>query len=158
MLKEGNLKSVAQRLLAGAGLPHDDLVNEALPSELFGDGEVVFRVGPLHVRFVRERGQDYVDVGPASSPGDYRRFGDIEVAMGWKGPGQAWSRSDPEPLPAILERLRNHYEELAEAYWSANAHDTLTKLSDIKQLRAARILFHLRRLVAEAEKSPTITH
>ena len=149
---EGNLKSAAQRLLAGVGLPHEDVIHEALPPEHFGDGEVVFRIGPLLVRFVRERGENFVDVGPSSTPGEFHRYGEVELAMGWKTAEQAWSRSEPEPLPAIMERLRNRYEQLAEAYWSANARDTLAKLDDARDLRAARVLFHLRRLVAEAEK------
>ena len=150
-MEEGNLKSVAQRLLAGAGLPHEDLVHEALLPEHFGDGEVVFRVGPMHLRFVRECGQDFLEVAPASSPGEYQRFGELELAMGWKTASEKWVRSEPEPLSAILERLRNRFEELAEAYWSTDAHDTLAKLDGARDLRAARVLFHLRRLVAEAE-------
>jgi hypothetical protein len=152
-MEEGNLKSVAERLLAGVGLPHHDLIHEALPLEHFGDGEVVFRIGPLCLRFVRERGEDFVDVGPASTPGEYHRFGDVELAMGWKTVDQAWTRSEPEPLSAILERLRNRYEELAEAYWSASARDSAAKMDDAAELRAARVLFHLRCLVAEAEEA-----
>jgi hypothetical protein len=152
MMAQGNLKSVAKLLLAGAGLPHDDLVHEALPPEIFEDGEVVFRVGPMHLRFVRERGQDFLDIAPASSPGDYHRFGEVELAMGWSTVSGKWSRSEPEPLSAILERLRNRFEQFVEAYWSNNARDTLEKLNGARDLRAARVLFHLRRLVSEAEK------
>jgi hypothetical protein len=152
MKEQANLKSVAQRLLAGAGLPHDDFIHEVILPDRFGDGEAVFRIGPMHLRFVRVRGQDFLDVAPASSPGEYHRFGDVELAMGWTV-DQKWSRSEPEPLSAILERLRNRFEQFVEAYWSTNATDTLAKLDGAGDLRAARVLFHLRRLVAEEEKA-----
>lgn len=152
MTNEENLQAIAQQLLDAGGLADNEVIHEVLRSEHFGDGEVVFRVGSMHLRFVRERGQDFVDVSPASAPREYYPFGDVELALGWKTVDQVWSRLEPEPLPAILARLRNHYLEFEEAFSSANALDTLAKLNFASRRRGAAFVDHLRRLAEEARK------
>lgn len=152
MTTENSLKGRAQQLLAAAGLPGGEVIHEVVHPEHFGDSEVAFKVGPMHLRFVRQRGQDFVDVCPATVPGQYHQFGDVELAMGWKTVDQVWSRSEPEPLASIVERLRAHYPEFAEAFSSARATETLAKLSFASRRRGAAFVDHLRRLAEEARK------
>ncbi len=147
-----NLKVIAKRLLERAGLPHQEVIHESERPEHFGDGEVVFKIGPMHLRFVRERGQDFVDVSPASEPGRYHPYGDVELAMGWKTVDQVWSRTEPEPLPAILERLHSQYPQFEEAFSGARAQDTLAKLDFVSRRRGAAFVDHLRRLAEDARK------
>lgn len=152
MTIEGNLKAVAGQLLAVIGLPCNDVIHEAQRLDHFGDGEVVFEVGPLHLRFLRERGQDFLDVSPASAPGEYHPFGDVELAMGWKTVDEVWMRSEPEPLPEILQRLRRHYQQLQEAFSGTQVHATLAKLDFASRRRGAAFVDHLRRLAEEAQR------
>lgn len=152
MTTQENLKTLAHQLLAGAELPHEEVIKEDLHPEHFGDGEVVFKVGPMHVRFVRERGQDFVDVSPASAPGEYHPFGDVEVVMGLKTVDQVWSRPQPEPLPSILQRMRNHYSQLEDAFSSAKTRETVEKLKFTSRRREAAFAHHLRRLGADVRK------
>jgi hypothetical protein len=152
MTKNKNLKTLAQQLLASAGLPYEDVIREVLYPKHFGDGEVTFKVGPMHLRFVRERGQDFLDVSPASVPGKYHPFADVELAMGWKAVGDVWSRVEPEPLPAVMERLRNRYPQFEAAFSSTNVRDTLAKLDFASRRRGADFVDHLRRLAEDARR------
>lgn len=152
MTKPENLKVIAQQLLKSVGLPHDEVIHETQHPEHFGDGEVVFKIDPMHLRFVRERGQDFIDVGPASAPGQYYPYGDVELAMGWKTVDQMRSRTEPEPLPAVVERLRNHYPQFEEAFSSAKAQETLAKLDFASRRRGTAFVNHLRRLAEDARK------
>jgi len=152
MTTEISLKVRAQQMLAAVGLPNTEVIYETVHPDHFGDGEVAFEVGPMHVRFVRQRGQDFVDVSPASLPGEYHPFGDVEVAMGWKTVDQVWSRNEPEPLPSIVERLRTHYPQFAEAFSSTRASETLAKLDVASRRRGAAFVDHLHRLAEEARK------
>ena len=147
-----DLKDYAQRLLAAAGLPSGEVIDEVVHPEHFGDGEVAFKVGPMHLRFVRQRGQDFVDVSPASVPGQYHQFGDVELAMGWETVDQVWSRNEPEPLTSVVERLQTHYAEFSEAFSSARASETLAKLSFASRRRGTAFVDHLNRLAEAARK------
>jgi hypothetical protein len=152
MTTQDSLRACAQQLLAAAGLPSDEVIHEVVHPEHFGDSEVAFKVGPMHLRFVRQRGQDFVDVSPASMPGQYHQFGDVELAMGWKTVDQVWSRNEPEPLTSVVERLRAHYAEFADAFSSAKASETLEKLSFASRRRGAAFVDHLNRLAEAARK------
>lgn len=152
MTTDDSLKGRAQQLLATAGLPSDEVIHEAAHPEHFGDGEVVFKMGPMHLRFIRQRGQDFVDVSPASMSGQYHQFGDVELAMGWKTVDQVWSRSEPEPLTLIVERLRVHYAEFVDAFSDARVNGTLAKLSFASRRRGMDFVNHLRRLADETRK------
>jgi hypothetical protein len=106
----------------------------------------------MHLRFVRQKGQDFVDVSPASVPGQYHQFGDVELAMGWKTVDPVWSRPEPEPLTSIVERLRAHYLEFADAFSSARASETLAKSSFASRRRGAAFVDHLHRLAEQARR------
>jgi len=152
MMTEHNFNTHARHLLAVAGLPVQAVIHErALHSEHFGDAEISFRVGPMHVRFDRDRGQEFVDVCPASIPGEYFQFGDLELAMGWKTVDEECSKSAPEPLSSIVDRLRAHYPQIQDAFSSTRARDTVAKLSQASRQRGAAFVDHLRRI---AEKTP----
>jgi len=152
MTTEDSLKAGAQQLLAAAGLPNDEVIHEAVHTDHFGDSEVAFKVGPMHLRFIRQRGQDFMDVSPASVPGEYHPFGDVELAMGLKTVDQVWSRNEPEPLSAIVERLRSHYAQFVDAFSNARSSETLEKLNFASRRRGAAFVDHLRRLAEEARK------
>jgi hypothetical protein len=106
----------------------------------------------MHLRFVRQKGQDFVDVSPASVPGQYHQLGDVELAMGWKTVDPVWSRPEPEPLTSIVERLRAHYLEFADAFSSARASETLAKASFASRRRGAAFVDHLHRLAEQARR------
>lgn len=152
MTMQDSLKDCAQQLLTEAGLPSGEVIHEVVHPEHFGDSEIIFKVGPMHLRFVRQRGQDFVDVSPASVPGQYHQFGDVELAMGWKTVDQVWSRNEPEPLASVVERLRVRYAEFSDAFSSARASETLTKLSFASRRRGAAFVDHLNRLAEAARK------
>ena len=152
MTNEQDLRVIATRLLEDAGLTQDKIIHEAVRPDHFGDGEVIFEVGPMHLRFVRERGQDFIDVSPASTPGRYYPFGDVELAMGWKTVDEVWSRAEPEPLSAILERVRKHYPQFEEAFSSTTAPETLAKLDFASRRRGTAFVNHLRQVAEDARK------
>ena len=152
MTNEESLNVFVRRLLANAGLTVDEVIHEFVHPDHFGDGEVILQVGPMHLRFVRERGQDFVDLSPASTPGRYHPFGDVELAMGWKAVDDVRLRADPEPLPAVLARLREHYREFEAAFSEFSAQETLAKLDFASRRRGTAFVDHLRQIAQDARK------
>jgi hypothetical protein len=117
---------VATRLQA-ADIHGAVLVKSTPESSNFGDTGVIFRVGPLLLRFVRERGQEFVDVSTISMPQKFHQLVDVEVAMGWRSIDQVLARREPEPLDQILIRLKGHLQELGDAL--SNEHQDTTRAS-----------------------------
>lgn len=147
---EQSLKGHVQQLLDAAGLPISGIIHESIHPEHFGDSEVAFEVGPMHLRFIRERGQDFVEVSPACAPNNFHQYGDVELAMGWKNVDQVWSRSEPETLTSIIERLRAHWPEVAHAFSREKANETLLKLDFASRRRGGAFVNHLRRVAEDA--------
>lgn len=63
------------------------------------DGQVTGRLGPLRVRFVRDRGQDWLELGPADTdPPRFFSLQDVQIALGWKTIAEVLDMRDVEPL------------------------------------------------------------
>lgn len=89
------LNQVAVRAIEAVGIEGAELVRETLDPGSFGDGEVVFRVGPLLLRFIRDRGQDFMDLGSTMDPERFHQFDDVEIAMSWRSVEVVLGKSEP---------------------------------------------------------------
>jgi hypothetical protein len=152
MMSEERLKDRVERLLEEAGLSGRQVTAGAARPWHSADDEVVFEVGSMHLRFVRDRGQEFMDVGAASTPGLYHQFGDVDVAMGWKTVDQAWSQKEPEPLASVLQRVRSHYPELESAFSGPRVPTMLLQLAAARHRRGLAFADRLRRLAREPGK------
>lgn len=74
--------------LGEAGLGDAELVSAAPVSAAFGDTVAVFLISPLLVRFVRDRGEVFIDLASQSAPDILHQVDDIGIVMGW------WSVTD----------------------------------------------------------------
>ena len=101
--------------LREVGFAESHLVRASPEGKSFGDAEVVFRVGTLLLRIVRERGQEFVDLATSATPDKFHHFDDVEIAMGWKTIDEVLAMREPEHLTRVLARLSQHFAELDEA-------------------------------------------
>lgn len=91
-----------------------------------GDGEAVFFAGgTLLLRFLRDRGQDFVDIAARASPERFFQFGDVEIALGWKSAEQVINVAEPEALVSVIQRLTGRLEELEKAFSPPECNRTL---------------------------------
>jgi hypothetical protein len=102
--------------LREAGIDAAALVRASPESASFADTEAVFRVAGLLLRFVRDRGQEFLHLAANAAPGPFHQFDDVEIAMGWKTIDQALAKREPANLSEVLARLSRHLEELDEAF------------------------------------------
>jgi hypothetical protein len=110
------LVSAAQSALSEVGLGEAELVSAAPDSPAFGDTEAVFRIGPLLLRFTRERGQEFIDLASQSEPETFHRS--MTWISQWAG-GQLtrfWQKHEPEPIGAVLQRLKTNFAILRDAF------------------------------------------
>jgi len=114
-----------QKALHRAGISDGHLVSQTPESPAFGDTGAVFNVGPFLLRFVRDRGQIFVDLSSHAKPAQFHQFDDVIVAMGWRTIAEVLARSEPEPVDAVLQQVKAHWHDLKRAF--AGAHEQMTR-------------------------------
>jgi hypothetical protein len=78
-----------------------------------GDGHIIGQVGPLLLRFVRDRGQDWLEVGPTDAKStQFYSFQDVQIAIGWKTVSQVLDMRDVEPLGDVLQLVVSRWSEI----------------------------------------------
>jgi hypothetical protein len=107
--------SVAVRL-ADAGLTGAIVVSSSADSQPFGNAEAVFRVDRLLLRFVRDRGQVFLDIASSATPAEFFQYSDVEIALGWSTIDQVVAKRDLDDLEGLLARLRANLDVLGNAF------------------------------------------
>ena len=105
-----------QEALAQSGLSEAQLVSTTPETAAFADTAAVFRVGPLLLRFTRERGQAFVDLASQAEPATFHQFDDVDVAMGWRSTDEVLAKREPEPIQSVLLRVSTHFDALSAAF------------------------------------------
>ena len=107
---------IVQSRLSEAGLGDAELVSAAPESAAFGDTTATFRIRPLLLRFTRERGQEFVDLASQSEPDTFHQFDDVDMAMGWRSVDEVLAKRKPEPIAAVLRRIKANLAVLGDAF------------------------------------------
>lgn len=143
-MAKGSLDQLATRLLKLTGFVDPELIREQHDTEGFENAEATFRVGSLLVRFQRERGQDFVDVGSIGFPEKLHQFDDVDIAMGWKSIEEVLAKSEPEALENILERLFVNFTQLERALSGEQERFTRARIENAAKKRGETFVKSLR--------------
>ncbi len=136
-------KSVEERLKA-VGLLDAELVSSTPDSQSFGNAEAVFRNGPIILHFVRDRGQELLEVASTAAPSQYFLFENLDIAMGWRTVDEVLSRQEPEDLVDVLKRLAQHALELYDAFSGVRERFTRSKIERATQERGDALMGRFR--------------
>lgn len=115
------------------------------PHEAFGNRLATVRWGLLLLQFVRDRGQDLLDLAAAGEPSEWFDMEDLRQALGWATPPEAARVSDLLPLGVVLGELVHRRAELDEAFSASQLPETLATLRAVRQARRAAALARLQR-------------
>jgi hypothetical protein len=143
-MTENSLLNSAGEAIESVGIEGVELVRESFDPQNFGNGEVVFRLGTLLLRFIRDRGQDFLDVASAIAPGHFHQFDDVEIGMGWRSVDEVLAKSEPEPLADMLRRMRNRLGELQSAMSGSQERFTRDRIERSAEQRGAEFVKRLR--------------
>jgi len=111
-----SLVDIVQSRLNEVGLGDAEFVSATPESAAFGDAVAVFRIGPLLLRFTCERGQEFVDVASQLEPETFYQFDDVDIAMGWRSVDEVLAKREPEPIGAVLQRVKANFVILGDAF------------------------------------------
>jgi hypothetical protein len=131
-----------QEALAQSGLSDAELVSTTPETAPFADTAAVFRVGPLLLRFTRERGQAFVDLASQVEPTTFHQFDDVDVAMGWRSTDDVLAKREPEPIHAVLRRVSANLGALGDAF--SGDQERLTRARVEKAARERGVAFTAR--------------
>ena len=137
-----SLSDDSANLLCSAGLQGAKLVSSS-PEGRFGDSEAIFQVGPILLRFVRDRGQEFLDLAFAAAKGQFFQWDEIQAGMGWKSIDDVVAKKEPDSLQQVVTQLVMHYVELNSAFSEANAEATRAKIARAAQERGRVFVEHL---------------
>jgi hypothetical protein len=117
-----------------AGIEHPKLLKADYDPASFGNGQASFEIGSLILRYVRDRGQEFIDLGSIQNPAKLFCFYDVEIAFGWRTIEQVIAISEPEPIETVLASFGRHREELERAF--SGGH--LATIARVEAAAAAR--------------------
>jgi hypothetical protein len=137
------VESVRTRL-ADAGLDGAALVNSSPEAPEFGNAEAVFELDGLLLRFVRDRGQAFLDISSAAAPTAFQQYDDVEIAMGWTTIDEVLAKPEPEDLGAILTRLQLNLAALGDAFSGDREQLTRARVEQVARERARACADRLR--------------
>lgn len=142
MARESLMRTVVNEA-RGAGLDLR-LVSSDVEQDDIGDGEVVFLVEPIFLKFSRDRGQDFVDLAPVAHPDPFHMFDDVEIALGWKSVDEILAKQEPEPLSKVLGRIAARMDELRNAFAPERAATTIQQIQSASRSRGEAFMAKLR--------------
>ena len=141
---EDDFPSSVGRRMADAGLTGATLVSAEPESGAFGDAMATFRVEGLLMRVVRDRGEEFLDLGCSDVPGTFFQYDDVEVALGGRSVEDVLARQTPEPIDAVLERVGRRLPELQAALSPGNVGRTLELVRAAEEARGQAFAARLR--------------
>jgi len=128
------------------GMGNAKLVRESYNPKNFGNAEAVYMLGNLQLRFVRDRGDDTIEIGSSIDPRQFYILDDIAVWMGWLSLGEllrydtSINFDEPPPGPILnLDKALSHivrdFAKLDSAFAANEIVSTNAKLKDIERQR-----------------------
>lgn len=143
-MTEKTLASTAAEKIRSAGLAAD-LLNETSDRQSFGNAQATFRLGPLLLRFVRDRGEEFLDIASDAAADRFHLFDDVEIAMGWKSTDEVLAKNQPEPLEDVLKRIKTRLDELQKAFSGNQERFTRAKVERAAKERGEAFVRRLQR-------------
>jgi hypothetical protein len=122
-----------------------ELVMAAPLSKAFEDTAAIFRIGPLLLRFTRDRGQEFVDLAAQSAPERFYQFNDVDIAMGWRSVDQVLAMREPESVSAVLQRLNANFALLCDAFSGDREQFTTARVERAARERGKAFVARLQR-------------
>jgi hypothetical protein len=145
-MESSSLPEKAERELSDAGFGPATLERDTCDEDQFGNAEAVFNIGSLRFRFLRDRGQEFLELGSSAEPGRFFLVDDVEVAMGWKTVEEALTKQCPDDLRDVLARIGAKRKEIKSAFSLANWPDSARRFESAAKKRGEHFLRRLQQL------------
>lgn len=144
MMAENSLVQMALGTLKAAGIEGVELLRDRYDPEHFGDAEVILRFESLLLRFIRDRGEEFFQLGSTSAPDRFHQWDDVEIAFGWRSTADVLAKTAPEPLTEVLARFSGRLGELQAAMSVDQERFTRARIERAAEMRGRAFVDKLR--------------
>ena len=101
----------------------------------FGNAEAVYDLEHIRFYFVRDRGQDILNLSAQTSPEKHYPFCDVSLMMRWQSLEEIINVVEPISLGKALGYIKNNLEQLIEAFSANEIRSTEIKIKSAEQRR-----------------------
>jgi hypothetical protein len=101
-----------------------------------GSEMATFELDGLLLRFVRERTEEYLDIGTRLREDGFHQFDDVAIAFGWTSVREVLNKVEPEPLDDVIRRVAQHLPTLKAELNGPQAEWTRTRIQRANSDRA----------------------
>jgi hypothetical protein len=112
---------------------HGCSLSETYDSSSFGDSLAILACDDFRIRFIRDRGQIFVDIGPASKNDEWYDLNLVRATI---------LRSPSDEVASIENLaifLRDNYFAVKDLFEGKNVRETEKALEELQQLRAQKM-------------------
>jgi hypothetical protein len=95
-----------------------------------------FTIEPIVLRFLRERGEDFLDVATSSCPSSFSQFDDVAIALGLRTVDEVIARTQPEALVELLGAAKANWKVIEAAFRPERLEATLVNIERATASRA----------------------
>jgi hypothetical protein len=135
---------LASKKLIASGLPQAELLSSKSDFFNFQDSEAKFLLGPIVIKLIKDRGEEFLELGFRSNPSNTFQFCDIEIAMGWSTIAEVLEKDKPENIETVLARLSIHYKKLSSLFSDEFESSTMARIDRASKDRGIEFVNRLR--------------
>ena len=110
------------------GIGNAKLIRESYNPKSFGNADAVYDLGNIRFYFVRDRGQDLLNLSSRTSPGNSYPFCDVSLMMGWESIEQIVNVIEPVSLQKALAYIKTDWSRLDNMFSASEIMSTNTKI------------------------------
>ncbi|MGM0562952.1 MAG: hypothetical protein ACQES2_01355 [Pseudomonadota bacterium] len=122
-----------------SGLSDAKNISESKNLENFGNIESLWELGNLRLRFIKERGQVFLDLGSRFDEGKFFIFDDVALLMKWQSLDQIIEAFEPLDLVSSLGFIKRDYEDLTDLMSKKKYTSTSASIEEISRKKAQAI-------------------
>lgn len=127
LIREGLLKT---------GLSNASEISESMHPSCFGNSESVWVLGNIRIRFIKDRGQLFVDIGSIFDESRLFIFDDVALFMEWQKLDEIIKADQPLDLQVSLNFIKRDLRTLENIFSKKELKATTKKLDEISKKKA----------------------
>lgn len=133
MLDEFNVFVYEQ--LLNAGLSAEEKISLPSDPKSFGNAQSIWRIDNICLRFLKDRGQFFLDLSSVYDESNYFVFDDVALLLGWQDIDQIMNVTEPLKISYALSLIKSDLIKLNKIFSKNQLELTFKKLSEISEIK-----------------------
>ena len=115
---------------------------------IFGNAEVTFQSGTILFKFIKDQGQDFLEIASIYKSDRFFQVNDLFVAMGWWSLKDLNAKQQPS-ITDILSEINKNAAIILEIFSLSNIENTVKKIQKVEMKRETVFIEKLKNLASK---------